>query len=166
VLHAARWKCRTQNSKKSPSARHRKNLSGYIFATKACIDNRKKLLNTKMSSRCPHNMANFGPLTAEIGWRVCSIPANFNGFRVLALLLQRCRSPEANQTLHELLPPNGILPGANLTFRPSLAFSYIRSYYTSLNQWTSAKFCGVVQGMELRNYIRLGGHHVGHRPTF
>jgi len=34
--------------------------------------------------------------------------------------------------------------------------------------------CGVVQGMELWNfrrgrhftYIRLGGHHVGHRPTF
>ena len=36
----------------------------------------------------------------------------------------------------------------------------------------SAKLCGVVQGMELRNfaegatYVRLGGHHVGHRPTF
>jgi len=33
----------------------------------------------------------------------------------------------------------------------------------------SAKVCGVVQGMELRNfwtYIRQGGHHIGHRPTF
>jgi len=28
-------------------------------------------------------MANFGPLTAEIGWRVWDTPANFNGFRVL-----------------------------------------------------------------------------------
>jgi len=31
-------------------------------------------------------MANFGPLTAEIGWRVWGTPANFNEFDVLALL--------------------------------------------------------------------------------
>jgi len=31
-------------------------------------------------------MVNFGPLTAEIGWRVWSTPANFNRFRVLASL--------------------------------------------------------------------------------
>ena len=38
-----------------------------IFATKACIDNRKKnLLNSNISSTCPHNMANFGPLTAAV----------------------------------------------------------------------------------------------------
>ena len=40
-----------------------------------------------MSSTCPHNMANFGPLTAEIGSGVWGTPANFNGFRVLAALL-------------------------------------------------------------------------------
>jgi len=34
-------------------------------------------------------MVNFGPLAAEIGWRVWGTPANFNGFRVLALLLHR-----------------------------------------------------------------------------
>jgi len=43
---------------------------------------------------------------------------------------------------------------------------------TALEQRLSAKLCGVVQGMELWNfaegaiYIRLGGHHIGHRPTF
>ena len=43
VLHAARWKYRTQKwCKKSPSGHHPTTLSGYIFATKACIDNRKK----------------------------------------------------------------------------------------------------------------------------
>jgi len=43
------------------------NLSGYIFATKACIDNRKKnLLSSNMFSTCPRNMVNFGPLAAEI----------------------------------------------------------------------------------------------------
>jgi len=31
-------------------------------------------------------MVNFGLLTAEICWRVWGTPANFNGFRVLALL--------------------------------------------------------------------------------
>ena len=40
-----------------------------------------------MSSRCPHNMVNFGPLAVEIGPVVWGTPANFNGFRVLAALL-------------------------------------------------------------------------------
>ena len=45
------------------------------------------MLNSNISSTCPHNMVNFGPLTAEICWRVWGTPANFNGFRVLAALL-------------------------------------------------------------------------------
>jgi len=52
-------------------------------------------------STCPHDMANFSPLTAEICWRVWGTPENFNGFRVMALLLQRRHSLEGNQTLHE-----------------------------------------------------------------
>jgi len=57
-----------------------------------------------MSCTCLRNMANFGPPTAEIGSGVWGTPANFNGFRVLASLLQRRRSPEANQTLHNVWP--------------------------------------------------------------
>ena len=49
----------------------------------------KNLLSSNMSSRCPHNMVNFGPLAAEIDPVVWSTPANFNGFRVLAALLNR-----------------------------------------------------------------------------
>jgi len=60
-------------------------------------------------------MANFGQLTAEIGWRVWGTPANFNGFRVLASLFSR-------------FDPQHSTKGAT--------------------------------------YIRLGGHHVGHRPAF
>jgi len=42
-------------------------------------------------------------LTAtEIGPVVWGTPANFNGFRVLASLLQRRRSKEANQALHNV----------------------------------------------------------------
>jgi len=49
-------------------------------------------------------MANFGPLAAEFVSLVWGTSANFNGSRVLASLLQRCRSTEANQTLHDVLP--------------------------------------------------------------
>jgi len=95
---------------KTPSGHHRTNLSGYIFATKAHIDNpKKKLLNSNNRSTCPHNMVNFGPLAAEICWRVCGTTANFNGFRVLASLLQRRRSTEANQTLHRVWPSPGLV---------------------------------------------------------
>jgi len=54
-------------------------------------------------------MANFGPLTAEIGLGVWGTPANFNGFRVFASLLQRYRSPEANQTLHDVWPSRALV---------------------------------------------------------
>jgi len=85
VLHAARWNTgRKKIAKKSASGHHRTTLSGYIFATKACINNRKNLLNSNISSICPHNMVNFGSPTAEICWRVWGTPANLNRFRVLA----------------------------------------------------------------------------------
>ena len=87
-------------------------------------------------------MANFGPLTAEIGSGVWGTSANFNGFPMLPSLLQRRHSTEANQTLHDVWPspglrqyinilgalaPNGILKGVKFTLRPSLALSYIGS---------------------------------------
>jgi len=57
----------------SPSGHERRTLSGYNFATKARINNRKNiLLNSNTSSTRPHNMANFGPLTVEIRLRVWS----------------------------------------------------------------------------------------------
>jgi len=109
-------------AKNSPSAHHRTNLSGYIFATKARIDNRKNLLNSNVSPTYPHNIVNFGPLAAEICWRVLDTPANFNGFRVLAALLHGTLVVGDSQTLR---------------------------------RWT-----------EDATYIRQGGHHVGHWPTF
>ena len=45
MLQAARCKYKTQKSRqKSPSGHHRTTLSGYIFANKARIDNRKKIV--------------------------------------------------------------------------------------------------------------------------
>jgi len=69
-MHAARGSLEIQDAKmtqKSPSRHHRTTLSSYVFATKACIDNRKKMLNNNISSPCPHNMVNVGPLMADIG---------------------------------------------------------------------------------------------------
>ena len=75
-------------------------LSGYIFATKAFIDNRKKnLLSSNISSTCPHNMVNFGPLAPEIVALVWGTPANFNGFRILAALLHGTLVEGVSQTL-------------------------------------------------------------------
>ena len=59
----------------------------------------KKLLSSNMSSTCPHNMVNFGPLAAEIGLPVWGTPANFNGFRVLAALLHGSLVVGVSQTL-------------------------------------------------------------------
>jgi len=48
-------------------------------------------------------------LTAKIGLPVWGTPANFNGFRVLASLLQRRHSTEANQALHDVWPSPGLV---------------------------------------------------------
>ena len=150
----------------------------------------KKLLNSNTSSICRHNMVNFGPPTAEIGWRVWGTPANFNGFRVTAPTSLNGGRPNFAWCLaiswagticihfREFLPHNGILPGVKFTLRPSLALCYIGSiaarHSSSCRRQPND---GVVQEMELRNFrissFSTGlhlysevGHHVGHRPTF
>jgi len=133
-------------------------------------------------------MANFGPLTAEIGLPVRGHPANFNRFRVLASLLQQRRSPEANQTLHDFWPSPGLVKYIYIFggFRPLTEFCYVQNslcvqvlrsrILAELLRGTpaaaSANLCSVVQGMEYgkfadsTTYIWLGGHHNGHWPTF
>jgi len=81
------WLTGNAGPKNLPLRHHRTTLSGYIFATKAHINNPKKnLLNSNVSPTRPHNMVNFGPLATQICWRVWGTPANFNGFCVLAAL--------------------------------------------------------------------------------
>jgi len=135
-----------------------------------------------------HNMVNFSPLPTEIGSLVWGTPANFNMFRVLAALLHRRRWLIANQTLHDVWPsplldatlytfsvalaPDGFYQVQN-SLRPSLAFSYIGSvtarhsssgrqpnFAAWYREWNYRAFA------EGATYILLGGHHVGHRPTF
>jgi len=121
----------------------------------------------------------FGLLAAEISSLVWGILANFNGFCVLASLLQRRRSTEANQTLRDVLPSPGLvrniyifrgscpvmefLPGAKFTLRPSLVLSYIGS--VTARHSSSGRQLNWVRA-EGATYIRQGGHQVGHWPTF
>jgi len=124
----------------------------------------KNSLNSNSSSICPHNMVNFGLLTAEIGWRVWVTIANFNGFRVFASLLHRRRSAEVNHTLHDVWPSpglvhyiyildRGLLPLTDFCqVKNSLCIQVLRSpglywqrYCTALEQWASAELCGVRQ---------------------
>jgi len=62
-----------KNSQKIAICTPLHNLLDYIFATKACIYNREKPVKQQYLhhiSTYPHDMVNFGPLAAEIGWWV------------------------------------------------------------------------------------------------
>jgi len=61
-------------------------------------------------------------------------------------------------TYSGLLSTDGILPGAKFTLHPSLL--YWQRYCKALQQRASAKLCGMVQGIELRNF-RRGRHLFG-----
>jgi len=58
----------------------------------------QNLLSSNMSSRCPHNIVNFGPIAAEIGLPLWGTPAYFNGFRVFAALLRGSQVVSVSQT--------------------------------------------------------------------
>jgi len=135
------------------------------------------------------NMVNFGPLTAEIclaslghsskfqpdfvSWLPCCTDVAQRRSSKFCRMFGRLLGWYTMYTFWELLPPNGILPAAKITLRPSLAFSYIGSvtarhsssgsqpnfvaWYKEWNYGTST---------DGATYIRLGGHQVGHRPTF
>jgi len=133
----------------------------------------KKELNSNISSICPHNMVNFGPLTAEIGWTVWGIIANFNGFRVLASLLHQRRSTEANQSLHDVWPPPGLVVHYIYIFggsspltefyqvQSSLCVQVLRSpILAALLHGTRA--VGVSQTLWRGIFTRQGGHSVRH----
>jgi len=142
VLHAARWKYRTQKiAKKSPSAHHRTICRAISSQIRHISTIGKKLLNSNPPTR-PHNMVNFGRPTN--GWDQfvnLGHPSRFQrvsrlGFVTAATSLNRsqpnfarCLAVSWAATLYihfrGLLPLNEILPGAKFTLRPSLTFSYI-----------------------------------------
>jgi len=103
-------------------------------------ESEKKVLSSNISSTCLHNLVNFGLLAAEIVTLVWGTPANFNGFRVLASLLQRRRSTEANQTLHVF----GRLLGWYITYRFSGVLVPLRNFALCKIHFASSKSCALV----------------------
>ena len=67
VLRSARWNTGRKQSPKSrsPSGHHPTNLSGYIFASKAYIDNRKKLVKQQYFL---HMSPQYGELRPTSNW--------------------------------------------------------------------------------------------------
>ena len=184
LLHAARWKYRTQNLRRQNS--HLCTIAQLCRAISSQLRHvstiGKILSNNGISSTYTYNMVNFGPPTAEIGSLVLGTPANFNGFRVLASLLQRRRFTEANQTLHAVWPSPG------LVYIYTYIYVYIHyifggcCYVTEFCQ-VQASLCvqvlrslilaallhrtrivGISQTLrswaEGATYVRQGGHHV------
>jgi len=84
--------------KKSPSGHHRTTLSDYISATKAHIDNRKKIVKQRYLL---HTFPQYGELrlVAQIDPVVWGTPENFNGFRFFAALLHGTPVLGISQTL-------------------------------------------------------------------
>jgi len=100
VLHAAHWKYRMHKwHKKSPSGTIAQLCLAISSQLRHVSTIRKNLLNSNISSRCPHNMTNFSPLTAEICWQVWGTSGNLNGFRVLAALVHGTLVAGVSQSL-------------------------------------------------------------------
>jgi len=173
-----------RSAKNSPSGHHRTTLSGYIFATKARINNQKKLLKQQYFS---HMSPQYLELRPTNGWdRLAGLghPSKFQrvsrlAFVTAATLLTagqpnfaRCLAISWAGTLYihfGTLAPDRILPGAKFTLRPSLVFCYFGSvtarhgnngrqpnFVAWYKEWNYGTFT------EGATYIWQGGHHVGH----
>ena len=118
------WKYRTQKSRqKSPSGHHRTTSSGYIFANKARIDNRKKKLVKQQYVL--HMSSQYGELRPNSGW-------------------------DPFVSLGHSCKVQPVLRLGSVT-----AMHLVVGVSQTLWRWT-----------EGATYIRQGGHHVGHWPTF
>ena len=105
VLHTARWKYRTQKSPKIAIWAPCATFSGYPSQPRhVSTIEKKNLLNSNISSICPHNMANFCRLTAEICSGVWGTPHPNKVQRVshLGFVIAATSLKEANKTLQDM----------------------------------------------------------------
>jgi len=142
MLCAARWKYRTQKiAKKSPFGHHPTTLSGYIFATKAWIDNRKKLIKQQyllnMSSQ-------YGEIWPTSGWyRFVSLghPCKFQRVSRLGSVTARQSSSE-RQPNFAALNRGRHLYSARRPSRWALAYISSSSFFprliSAVADWMSA----------------------------
>jgi len=134
--------------KKLPKIRHLGTIAQFCWAISSQLRHvwtvrKKNLLNSNISSTCPHSMVNFSPLRVEIVSFSLWHPSKFQrvlrfGF-VTAVTLLNGSQPNCTMfgrlrgwyTIYihfwRFLPCNGILPCATFTLCPRLALSYFGS---------------------------------------
>ena len=165
--------------KKSPKIRHLCTIAQVCRAISSQLrhlsTSGKNLSHSNISSTCLQNMVNFGPLTAEICWRVWfGVPQHIlmdftSWLRYCTGVTERKSTKLCTMfghllgwytiyTFWGLLAPDGILPAAKLTLRPSSVFSYIGTVTARHSSSGRQPNFGVVQGMELQNFRR--GRHL------
>jgi len=100
LLHAARWKHRTQKSRQKSPSGHIIQLCRAISSQRRHVSTiGKKFVKQQYVFHMLHSMVNFGLLAAEIGWPVWGTPPNLNGLRILAALLHSSKVVSVSQTL-------------------------------------------------------------------
>ena len=134
MLNAARCKCRTQkNRQKVAICAPSYNFVGPYLATKARIDNRKKLIKQQYLLQMSEQ---YGGLRPTSGWdRSGSLghPANFNGFCVLTALLHGSQVVSVSQTLQRWTegPPMFGRATIRLGIGPHSSFSFTAKYISN-----------------------------------
>jgi len=131
--------------KKSSFWHHHTTLLACIYAAKEYIDNWKKnLLNTDTSSTRPHNMMNFGLLTAEICWRVWGTPSHCNGLRVLTALLHGTIVVGVSQTLRRWTKGTTYIPkgGHHVGHWPTFLVFVFFSFFSYCRLFAGTKYLG------------------------
>ena len=192
VLHAPRWRYRTQKLRKN---RHLRTIAQLCLAISSPLRHVPTVGKNDKQQHLLHMSSLYGKLWLTNGWdRLASLghPCNFQrvsrlGFVTVptslnggqpnfARCLAVCWAGIRLLYIHfrGLLSPNGILPGAKFTLRPSLAFSCFGSvnarHSSSGRQPTFAAWCNYGTSLLIifrgRHLYSEGGHRVGHRPIF
>ena len=116
-------------TKKSPKICHLGTIARLCWAISLQLRHLStigKKTNSNVSPTCPYNMVSFGPLVAEICWRVRGTPANFNG-------VSRLRSVTARHSSSGRQPNFAALNRGRHLYsvgRPSrLALAHISSFH-------------------------------------
>ena len=146
VLRAARWKYRTQKWRKNRHLRTFAQICWVISSQLRHVSTiGKKLVSTNMSSRCSHNMVNFGPRAADICCLLTSLghPCKFQRVSRLGSITARHLVVGVSQTLRRWTE-------GRLLYFHAVSSSFFFNFFSSPNL----------------SYVRQGDHHVGHWPTF
>ena len=179
--------CCTRLTENTGCVRHHTTLSGYIFATKHVLTIGK---NVKLQYLL-HMSSQYGELQPISGWdrfgslghpqqisigftswlHYCTDVTQWRSTKLCTMFGRRLGWYTIYTFLGAFAPWRNFATCIHFAAK-SCVLLYWKYYWMALEQWASAKLCGVVRGMELgtlaegATYIRQGGHHVGHRPTF